>query len=201
MGMGEPLDNYSNVIKFLKIATNRDGLNISGRNISLSTCGVVDKINLLANEHLGITLSVSLHASNDNIRNKIMPINRKYNIKRLISSCKEYTKLTGRRISFEYTLISRLNDTPSCAKELSKLVKDMLCHVNLINLNVTSCKNPLLIPSPQSSVENFKNILLKSGVRATVRRSLGSDINAACGQLRKQNLNSLDKNITAVKVR
>lgn len=135
MGMGEPLDNYPNVLKFLKLVTSPDGLNIGARHISLSTCGLVDKIYKLAEEKMPITLSVSLHAPNDEIRNKIMKINRKWNIKDLIKACEDYISYTNRRISFEYAMIDNLNDTPECANELAELLKGMLCHVNLIPLN------------------------------------------------------------------
>lgn len=186
MGMGEPLDNYNNVLKFLKIVSDENSLNISKRNISLSTCGIVDKIRELSNENMPITLSVSLHASNDEIRNKIMPVNRRYSIKDLLSSCKEYVNKTGRRISFEYTLISGLNDSYNCAIELSNRLKGILCYVNLISLNKT-----FEFPYNSASNENlykFKSVLLNKGINATIRRSLGEDIEAACGQLRNRKI-------------
>ena len=187
MGMGEPLENYDNVVNFLKIASSKDSLNISRRNISLSTCGLADKISLLATENFGVTLSVSLHASNNKIRDKIMPINRRFNIETLLKSCKYYIAKTGRRISFEYTLISGLNDSPECALELSHKLKGMLCHVNLIKLNEVD-KNTKLKTSTDSSIYRFREILLKTGIPATIRRSLGKSINAACGQLRNRKL-------------
>ena len=185
MGMGEPLDNYFNVIKFLKLVSSEYNLNISKRNISLSTCGVVNKIKDLSLENMPITLSVSLHASNDKIRNKIMPINKKYNMDDLLLACKQYIKKTGRRVSFEYTLISGINDSHNCALELSNKLKGMLCHVNLINLNKAT-----LFYSPVSSnvLHKFKSVLLNRGINVTIRRSLGEDIEASCGQLRNRKI-------------
>lgn len=185
MGMGEPLDNYSNVLKFLKLVSSKDNLNISKRNISLSTCGVVNKIKDLSFEKMPITLSVSLHASNDEVRNKIMPINKKYNMDDLLLACKQYIKKTGRRVSFEYTLISGINDSYDCALELSKKLKGMLCHINLINLNKAT-----LFYHPVSSnvLHKFKSVLLNKGINVTIRRSLGEDIEASCGQLRNRKI-------------
>ena len=187
MGMGEPLDNYNNVLKFLKIVSDENSLNISKRNISLSTCGIVDKIRELSKENMPITLSVSLHASNDEIRNKIMPVNRRYNIKELLLSCKDYVNKTGRRISFEYTLISGLNDSYNCAIELSNRLKGILCYVNLISLNKTFKEFPYNSASNET-LYKFKSILLNKGINATIRRSLGEDIEAACGQLRNRKI-------------
>lgn len=186
MGMGEPLDNYDNTIKFLRLVTCDDGMNISARHISLSTCGVVDKIYKLANEHIGITLSVSLHAPNDTIRNKIMKINKRFNVDALLNACDHYTKMTGRRISFEYSLISGVNDSDECARELAKKLFGKICHVNLIPINPvdetdfkkSSCKQ----------IHRFQKILLDKGINTTIRRTLGSDINASCGQLRYNRL-------------
>ena len=194
MGIGEPLDNYSNVIKFLKLVGCEDGMNIGYRHISLSTCGVVDKIDALAKENLPITLSISLHASNDETRSSIMPINKKWNIASLLDACKRYYATTGRRISFEYTLISGKNDTPKSALELSSLLSGKLrpknskesfpIHVNLIPVNpVTETE---FSASDKQAVMKFASILEKNGIRATVRRRLGSDINASCGQLRRE---------------
>ena len=182
MGMGEPLDNYDNVLTFLKNVSNPKGLNLSLRHISLSTCGLVPKINKLKEEKLPITLSVSLHAPTDEKRNTIMPVNKKYNIQTLLEALREYTDYTGRRISFEYTLIKNFNDSYEDAKELSKLLKGMLAHVNLIPVNEvteTGFKKP-------ENVNRFKDWLISFGINATVRRELGSDIDAACGQLRKK---------------
>lgn len=187
MGMGEPLDNYNNVLKFLKIVSDENSLNISKRNISLSTCGIVDKIRELSKENMPITLSVSLHASNDEIRNKIMPVNKRYNIKDLLSSCKDYVNKTGRRISFEYTLISGLNDSYNCAIELSNRLKGILCYVNLISLNKTFKEFPYNSASNEN-LYKFKSVLLNKGINATIRRSLGEDIEAACGQLRNRKI-------------
>ena len=183
MGMGEPLDNYDNVIKFLKLVSSKDNLNIGMRHISLSTCGLVDKIYKLSQERFQLTLSVSLHAPNDEIRNKIMKINNKWNVSDLITACKEYISKTGRRISFEYTMIKNLNDTPKCAMELSKILKGMLCHVNLIPLNDCSF-NEQFWKSSANRMYKFKDILEKEGINVTIRRTLGKDIEAACGQLK-----------------
>ena len=185
MGMGEPLDNYENVINFLRNVGNPEGLNLSYRHISLSTCGLCDKIDMLREEKLPITLSVSLHAPNNKKRNEIMPVNKKYPIEVLIKTLKEYIKVTGRRISFEYTLIKGFNDSYEDAKELASLLKGMLAHVNLIPVNEvteTGFKKP-------ENVNKFKDTLIKLGINATVRRELGSDIDAACGQLRKKTEN------------
>ncbi len=183
MGIGEPLDNFENVIKFLNILSCEDGTNMSLRHVSLSTCGLCDRIDQLAQLRLGLTLSVSLHASSDEKRSEIMPVNNKYNIKRLISSCKNYTEKTGRRISFEYALIDGVNDSREQADELSRLLRGMLCHVNIIPVNKIKERN---FTSTRNSAMKFKGYLEKSGINATVRRTLGSDINAACGQLRRE---------------
>ena len=193
MGIGEPLDNYDNVIKFLKLVGNEKGQNIGYRHISLSTCGLADRIDMLARENFPITLSISLHASDDETRSSIMPVNRKWNIERLLSSCRSYYKLTGRRISFEYTLISGKNDTPAAAAQLASLLNGALrtrgegesfpIHVNLIPVNPVSETG--FSPSDKRAVEKFAAILERKGIRATVRRRLGADINASCGQLRK----------------
>ncbi|MBE7020247.1 MAG: 23S rRNA (adenine(2503)-C(2))-methyltransferase RlmN [Ruminococcaceae bacterium] len=184
MGMGEPLDNYDEVIHFLKNVTNPLGLNLSYRHISLSTCGLVPKIEMLMKEKMPITLSVSLHAPTDEKRNQIMPVNKKYNITMLMDSLKKYVDYTGRRISFEYTLIKGFNDSFEDAKKLAGLLKGMLAHVNLIPVNEvteTGFKKP-------ENVNRFKNWLIDMNVNATVRRELGSDIDAACGQLRKKEM-------------
>ncbi|MBQ7794232.1 MAG: 23S rRNA (adenine(2503)-C(2))-methyltransferase RlmN [Clostridia bacterium] len=188
MGIGEPLDNYDNVIKFLHNVNHPEGLNIGYRHISLSTCGVVDKIYELAKEKLPITLSVSLHAPNDDIRNSIMPINRRYNISELITACKAYICETTRRISFEYSLISGVNDSKENAKELASLLKGMLCHVNLIPVN--KVKERGFEKGTKEQIEMFTNTLISLGINATVRRELGSDISASCGQLRKKLMDS-----------
>lgn len=184
MGIGEPLDNYDNVIKFLHNVNNEVGLNIGYRHISLSTCGLVDKIYALAEEKMPITLSVSLHAPNDDIRNTIMPVNSKYNVAELIKACRDYIDTTTRRISFEYSLISGVNDSVDNAKELAKLLKGMLCHVNLIPVN--KVKERGFEKGTKAQIEKFRNTLVSLGINATVRRELGSDISASCGQLRKK---------------
>ena len=183
MGTGEPLDNYDNVIKFLSLVNDERGLNIGMRHISLSTCGLCDKIDKLAKENLSITLSVSLHAPTDEARSAIMPVNRAYGVKRLISECKAYFDATSRRISFEYTMISGKTDKTEQAKQLADLLSGFPCHVNLIPLNKISEGD--LSPSTPDEIKRFKEILESKGITATVRRSLGADIDAACGQLRQ----------------
>ncbi len=182
MGTGEPFDNYENVFKMLNLITDEKGQNMSMRHISLSTCGVVPKIYELADKKLGLTLSVSLHAPNDNIRNKSMPINKKYDIDELLKACKYYADTTGRRISFEYPIIKGVNDSDECAIELTKRLKGILCHVNLIPVN--NVRETNFIKSSVERQKRFIDILASRGITATVRRTLGSDINASCGQLR-----------------
>lgn len=182
MGTGEPFDNYENVIKMLKLITDENGQNMSMRHISLSTCGIVPKIFELADEKLGLTLSVSLHAPNNNIRNASMPINKKYDVDELLKACKYYADTTGRRISFEYAMIKGVNDSDECALELSKRLKGILCHVNLIPVN--NVRETSFIKSSVERQKKFIDILASRGITATVRRTLGSDINASCGQLR-----------------
>ena len=192
MGIGEPLDNYDNVIKFLKLVNHPDGLNIGYRHISLSTCGVVDGINKLAEENLPITLSISLHAANDTRRSEIMPINNKWGVSDLLSACLSYYKKTGRRISFEYTLISGKNDSEADATELANVLLGAFrssgapIHVNLIRVN--EVKETGFKKGTVESVNAFAKTLERRGITATVRRRLGSDVNAACGQLRRSNL-------------
>lgn len=185
MGMGEPLDNYDNVVKFLKLVSCDDGLNIGSRHISLSTCGIVNKIYDLAEENFQITLSISLHAPNDDIRNKTMPINKRFNIDDLIDACKYYISRTGRRISFEYAMIDGLNDSDDCAFELASKLKGMLCHVNLIPVNSSGNKKLAFEKSNKIRLKAFSKIVNSKGIPTTVRRTLGSDINASCGQLRR----------------
>lgn len=184
MGMGEPLDNYDNVLRFLRLVSASDGLNIGMRHISLSTCGIIDKMRDLANEQLQLTLSVSLHAPNNEIRNQLMPINKKFNIEKLLAACKFYIEKTGRRISFEYAMISGLNDNDACATELARKLAGMLCHVNLIPVNGIDNKKSTYKKSSREQLERFVKILSRRGITATVRRTLGADINASCGQLR-----------------
>lgn len=183
MGIGEPLDNYDNVIKFIKNAGHEKGLNIGMRHITLSTCGLVDKMYDLADEELPITLSVSLHAPTDEIRRSIMPVANKYTIEEIIKACKYYIKQTGRRVSFEYTLIKDVNDSKENAKTLASLVKGMQSHINLIPVNEAR-KN--ISRSTGVTINVFKDILLQNGVNVTIRRTLGGDINASCGQLRNK---------------
>ena len=183
MGTGEPLDNYDNVIKFLHLVNDERGLNIGMRHISLSTCGLCDKIEKLSSENLPITLSVSLHAPTDEARSAIMPVNKAYGVRRLIGECKAYFAKTSRRISFEYTMISGHTDTMQRAEELSELLRGFPCHVNLIPLNKISEES--LLPSSNEQILKFKAHLEKNGIAVTVRRSLGADIDAACGQLRQ----------------
>lgn len=183
MGSGEPLDNYENVIKFIHILNSKEGLDIGQRHITLSTCGLTEKMRLLAELDLQITLAVSLHAPNDEIRNKIMPISRKYDYEALLEACRYYTKKTNRRITFEYALIKGVNDSEENAKELAGRLKNMLCHVNLIPVN--DVKERSYEKSEAQTIESFSKILMSRGIETTVRRKLGSDINAACGQLRK----------------
>lgn len=187
MGMGEPLDNYDNVVKFIKLISSSDHMNIGARHISLSTCGIVDKIYKLSEEKIPATLSISLHAPNDEIRNQIMKINKRWNIEELIAACKHYISLTGRRISFEYAMIENVNDTQKCAHELAALLQRMLCHVNLIPLNEFE-NNESLKKSSKNKIYAFKDILEKEGITATIRRTLGQDIEAACGQLKRKHM-------------
>lgn len=184
MGIGEPLDNYENVIKFIKTVNNDKGLNISMRDITLSTCGIVPKIYDLANEQMPITLTLSLHAPNDKIRSSMMPVNDKWGVDEAIAACKKYAEKTGRRVSFEYTLINGVNDTEECAKELASKLAGMLCHVNLIPVNDVEERGN--VRSTDKSIKNFCEALYSLGINATIRRTLGSDINASCGQLRRK---------------
>lgn len=191
MGIGEPLDNYENVTKFLRLVNHPEGLNIGYRHISVSTCGLVPEILRLARENMPITLSISLHAPKDEEREKIMPINRKYSIDKLIEACKIYTEETKRRITFEYALIDGVNDSRNDAVELAHTIKGMLCHVNLIPVN--SIKDGAFRKSSKQQIKIFQEILQRFGIEATVRRELGSDINAACGQLRRSVLDPVQE--------
>lgn len=186
MGIGEPLDNYDNVIKFLKVLSDKNGHNLSLRHVSLSTCGVVDKIYDLAKNKFGLTLSISLHAPNDEIRSKSMPINEKWKMNDLLKACDYYTKETGRRISYEYALIKGVNDDINSGNQLIKLFRGKLCHINLIPLN--NIKENNLQKTDKKQAYKFQQYLNKNGINATIRRTLGSDINAACGQLRRDNI-------------
>ena len=183
MGIGEPLDNFDNVIKFLKNVNDPLGLNIGYRHISLSTCGIVKNIVELEKADIPITLSISLHAPTNDLRSEIMPVNKAYDVDTLIDACKHYVNATRRRISFEYTLINGVNDSENVARILAKKLKGMLCHVNLIPVNEvdeTGFKK-----SGRPAIEKFTKVLEKNGITTTVRRKLGSDINASCGQLRR----------------
>lgn len=181
MGIGEPLDNYDNVIQFLKIISEKEDMSL--RHVSLSTCGVVNRIYDLAELKLGLTLSISLHAPTDKLRSEIMPINNRFNIEELMTACKYYFEATGRRISYEFALIEGVNDTPETARALIDLLKGQNCHVNLIPVN--EIREGIFRRS--GSVEEFRLMLEKGGLNATVRRTLGADISAACGQLRRDN--------------
>lgn len=184
MGMGEPLDNYRNVLRFLELVSCPEGMNVGMRHISLSTCGLVDKIYDLAEKKLQITLSVSLHAPNDEIRSQTMPVNRRWNMEQLMSACRYYAKKTGRRISFEYAMIDGVNDSDPCARELASRLRGMCAHVNLIPVNdVTGAGYR---KSGLARQKRFISILEQGGCTATVRRTLGSDIEASCGQLRRK---------------
>ena len=184
MGIGEPLDNYDNVRRFLALVNDPEGMNIGMRHISLSTCGLVPGIDRLAEEDLQLTLSVSLHAPDDALRSSLMPVNRRYPIDELLAACKRYFEKTGRRISFEYAMIDGRNDTPEMAQLLIRRLRGLPAHVNLIPLNRIE-ESPLQ-PSTRQAVAAFQKALDDAGITATVRRTLGSDIDASCGQLRKK---------------
>lgn len=186
MGIGEPLDNYDNVVNAIRIINNPKGINIGARHISVSTSGLVPKIYELAEENIQCTLSISLHATTDEKRSAMMPVNNKYNIKELLQACKDYTAKTNRRISFEYALAKGNNDNLEDAKALADLLKGMLCHVNLIPIN--EIENGKYKQSSIDNIIKFRDYLNSRGIVATIRRELGSDIDAACGQLRRKNL-------------
>ena len=186
MGIGEPFDNYDNVMQAIKIINNQKGLSIGARHISISTSGLVPMIYKFADEELQCTLSISLRATNDKKRSEMMPINNRYNIKELMEACKYYIEKTNKRISFEYALAKDNNDNLDDAKELVKLLKGMLCHVNLIPIN--KIENGKYTKSSNENIIRFRDYLNEKGITATIRRELGSDIDAACGQLRRKNL-------------
>lgn len=186
MGIGEPLDNYDNVVNAVRIINNQKGLNIGARHISISTSGLVPKIYQLAEENIQCTLSISLHATNNEKRSSMMPVNNAYPIEELIQACKDYISKTNRRISFEYALAKDNNDNLEDASELVKLLKGMLCHVNLIPIN--KIENGKFTKATNENIMRFRDYLNEHGVVATIRRELGSDIDAACGQLRRKNL-------------
>ncbi len=188
MGIGEPFDNFNNVVKFLKNVNNENGLNIGYRHISVSTCGIVPKIYEFAKLNIPVTLSISLHASDNNERSRIMPVNNAYNIDELIKACKEYINSTHRRVSFEYAVINGVNDSAATAHRLARLVKGMLCHINIIPVNNVE-ENGFTKPSKEK-IAAFVNVIDKYGIPVTVRRELGSDISASCGQLRRNSINN-----------
>ena len=187
MGIGEPLDNYDNVVKAIRIINNQKGINIGARHISVSTSGIVQKIYQLAEENIQCTLSISLHATTDEQRSKMMPVNNLYNIDELLKACKDYIAKTNRRVSFEYALAKENNDNLEDAKRLVKLLRGMNCHVNLIPIN--KIENGAFTKSSNENILKFRDYLNEHGIVATIRRELGSDIDAACGQLRRKNLN------------
>lgn len=184
MGTGEPMDNYDNLLRFLKLLTDENGLHISQRNITVSTCGLVPEMRQLADEQLQITLALSLHATTDEKRRKLMPIANKYSIAELMEACAYYFEKTGRRITFEYSLVGGVNDTQEDARELIALVKDLNCHVNLIPVNPIKERN--FVQSGGPEITAFKNKLEKNGINVTIRREMGRDIDGACGQLRRR---------------
>ena len=186
MGSGEPMDNYDNLIRFIRLLSDENGLNISQRNITVSTCGIVPKILKLAEEGLSITLALSLHAPNDEKRRELMPIANKYDIHEVIDACRYYFDKTGRRVTFEYSLVGGVNDTDEDAENLSNLIQDINCHVNLIPVN--PIKERDYVESERSAVLNFQNKLTKRHINATVRREMGRDIDGACGQLRRRKM-------------
>lgn len=184
MGCGEPLDNFDNLISFIDIINSEDGANIGQRHITVSTCGLVDKIYELADKNLQITLAVSLHAPNDEIRKTIMPVAKKYSMDLLLKACKYYTDVTKRRLTFEYALIADVNDSRECAQELAREIRGMLCHINLIPVN--QVEENEYKKSEKETLERFAGVLKNMGIETTIRRKLGNDINAACGQLRNR---------------
>ena len=184
MGMGEPLDNYEQVVRFLRMLGEEGGVHIGMRHISLSTCGVVPGIYRLMEEQIPLTLSISLHAPNDEIRSCSMPVNRRWPMDELLRACRDYIAATGRRISFEYAMIDGVNDSDAHAAELAERLRGMLCHVNLIPVNAVEGKAQRR--SSRERIRSFMEVLQKKGINATVRRTLGADINASCGQLRRQ---------------
>ncbi len=189
MGSGEPMDNYDNVVKFLGLINSDKGLNISQRNITVSTCGLVPRIKQLAELKLQITLAISLHAPNDELRKTMMPIAYTYSIEQIMDACRYYLLQTARRISFEYSLVKGVNDSSECARQLIKLVHGMNCHINLIPVN--PIKERDYEQSEKNSIHNFKEILEKAGVNVTIRREMGRDIDGACGQLRQNHIEGM----------
>ncbi len=189
MGTGEPLDNYDNLLRFIRLLTDENGLHISQRNVTVSTCGIVPKMKRLAEERLQITLALSLHAGTDEKRRELMPIAERYSIAELMEACRYYFERTGRRITFEYSLVGGVNDTQEDAEELTKLAKPLNCHVNLIPVNPIKERN--YVQSDAGSVRAFQNKLEKNKINGTIRREMGRDIDGACGQLRRRHIGSL----------
>ncbi len=183
MGSGEPFDNYENLVQFLRLVTDEHGFNLSIRNITVSTCGLVPQMLDFAEEGLPVTLALSLHASSDETRQELMPIAKRYALKDVLAACDHYFEKTGRRLSFEYSLVHGVNDTPEGARELAQLLRGRNCHVNLIPVNPIKERN--FKRGTGEEIANFKNILEKSGINVTIRREVGRDINGACGQLRR----------------
>ena len=188
MGTGEPMDNYDNLLRFIGLLTDENGLHISQRNLTVSTCGIVPNMYRLAEENLQITLALSLHASTDEKRRQLMPIANKYSLEELMDACRYYFAKTGRRITFEYSLVGGVNDTDEDAKELIALIRDINCHVNLIPVNPIKERN--YVESDGKRVQSFKNKLEKYGINVTIRREMGRDIDGACGQLRRKHIKS-----------
>lgn len=187
MGSGEPLDNYQQSVAFMRLLHEPQGLNMSFRNMTLSTCGIVPRIYDLAQEHIPVTLAVSLHAPSDDLRQQLMPIARVYSVAEIIEACRYYASVTGRRVTFEYIMLKDLNDKPEHARMLADILEDMLCHVNLISFNEVEGRS--FAASDDVSIERFYNILTARNIPASIRRRLGADIDAACGQLRRRVLN------------
>ena len=188
MGTGEPMDNFDNLLKFIELLTDENGLNISQRNLTVSTCGIVPRMRELADRQLAITLALSLHASNQQKRLELMPVANKYDIHEVIDACRYYFEKTGRRVTFEYSLVGGVNDTDEDARELSRLIHGMNCHVNLIPVN--PIKERDYVQSNAAVIAAFKNKLEKNGINVTIRREMGRDIDGACGQLRKRYITS-----------
>ncbi len=183
MGSGEPLDNYENLVRFIRILSGEGGLNISQRNITVSTCGIVPGIQKLTEEGLSVTLALSLHAPNDQVRKTLMPIANKYSLSEVLGACHDYFEKTGRRLTFEYSLVKGVNDNLDEASELARLLRGQHGHVNLIPVN--PIKERDFVQSNHQAIQSFKNLLEKNGINVTIRREMGRDINGACGQLRK----------------
>lgn len=191
MGSGEPLDNYENLLRFITLLTDENGLHISQRNVTVSTCGIVPKMRSLAQEKLQITLALSLHAATDEKRRELMPIANQYSLEELMACCAYYFEQTGRRITFEYSLVRDVNDSPEDAETLAALIRGLNCHVNLIPVNPVRERS--YVQSERRSVEAFSALLQKRGINATVRREMGRDIDGACGQLRRRFLEGMQE--------